>query len=91
MEVLSEAEMAILNAWCQTIRTTIDLSVRHALLQYLMTEILIDYYQRLPDDMRPDRPTEKALIAIGSSSGRLSERRDKWQKLWDNICKFFIR
>ena len=92
MEQLSEAEMAILNVWCQIIRTHKDLTVRPSLLHYLMTEILINYYQRLPDDERLERPTEKALIAIGTDSGRLSRRRDKWQeKIWDNVSKFFIR
>ena len=87
MEKLSEAEMALIFKWCEIIRTKTELSVRPTLMHYLMTEILIDYLQQLPDGVRPGSPTERVLGSIGTDSGTLSRRRTKWQKTWNNLKK----
>ena len=82
MIILSSAEKALLCLWQQLIRTKGDKTVRPTLLFYLMVEILIDYLNNLPDDVRPQRPSEKALNMIGATSGALSKWRKKWQKIW---------
>ena len=79
---LSYAEKTLLCFWQQLIRTKGDKTIRPSLLFYLMVEILIDYLNNLPDDVRPQRPSEKALNMIGTTSGALSKWRKKWQKIW---------
>lgn len=82
MNNLSPAEKAILQFWRDFIRTHSDKSVRPMLLYYLMTEMLIKYTTQLPD--RP-RPSEDAVISIGTTSGSLSKWRKKWHKIWLNL------
>lgn len=79
---LSEAEMAIFYFWREYIRSHSSHSVRPSLLFYLMAEELIDYYNQLPDNQRPPRPSEYALMGIGTTSGALSKWRAKWHKIW---------
>ena len=85
MTHLSSAEMAILNFWYGYIRTNSVTSVRPMLVYYLMTEMLIENNQQLPDKRRPARPSEDAVMRIGATSGALSKWRRKWQKTWWNV------
>lgn len=79
---LTEAEMAIFYFWRDYIRSHSNRSVRSSLLFYLMVEEVIAYYHQLPDDKRPPRPSEYALMDIGATSGALSKWRAKWHKIW---------
>ena len=79
---LSEAERAIFCFWRDYIRSHPNHFVRPALLYYLMAEELIEYFYLLPEGKRPQRPSEYALMDIGTTSGALSKWRAKWHKIW---------
>ena len=85
MTHLSSAEMAVLNFWYGYIRLHAVESIRPMLVFYLMTEMLIEYNQQLPDKRRPVRPSEDAVMRIGATSGSLSKWRRKWLKIWLNV------
>ena len=87
MNSLTSAEKAILYFWHGYIRACSVTSVRPSLVYYLMTEMLIEYNMQLPDDKRPERPVENAVMRIGTTSGALSKWRKKWQTTWLNLKK----
>lgn len=84
---LTETETAILNFWSEYIRTQVVEPVRPALIYYLMTEMLIRHNLQLQGWQRPARPSEHAVMSIGATSGALSKRRQKWQRIWLDLKK----
>ena len=80
--ILTPAEEAVLCVWKDYIRTHSDFTIRRSFLFYLMVETLIAYYTSLPDDQRPQRPSEAAINDMDTTSGALSKWRKKWQKIW---------
>ena len=90
MTHLSSAEMAVLNFWYGYIRLHAVESIRPMLVFYLMTEMLIEYNQQLPDKRRPVRPSEDAVMRIGATSGSLSKWRRKWLKIWLNVHQEWV-
>jgi len=86
-EPLTLTELDILYAWYRYIRTKRVEPVRPTLVYYLMTEMLIEYKQQLPDDIRLHRPSEDAVMTIGATSGALSKWRQKWKSMWEKLQK----
>ena len=88
MEQLTKTEMELLKWWCGYIRTCKHVaSINSSLMYYLMLEMLIEHTKHLPDDIRPDRPTEDATFRIGTTSGALSKWRKKWKQTWQKLQK----
>lgn len=85
MDQFTPAEKAVFDFWSSYIRTKSDFLIRPTMLYYCMVEELIDYYTNLPEDKRPQRPSETALNDIGATSGGLSKWRKKWQKMWFSV------
>ena len=91
MEELTRTEMDLLKWWRDYLRTGKHVeSINSSLVNYIMLEMLIERQKHLPEDIRPDRPTEDATFSIGSTSGTLSKWRKKWELTWDALKSILL-